>query len=447
MTDVGCVVVVGLGPAGPEFATRATLDAISQARVRFVRTRVHPSAELVDDATSFDHLYERADRFGEVYADIVEALVAAANDHGEVLYAVPGSPLVLEDTVARLRRDPRVRTRLVPAMSFLDLAYDRLGVDPVESRLRLVDGHAFATAAAGETGPLLVAHCHANWVLSDIKLAVEGATGDEEVIVLQRLGCADEAVTRTTWADLDRTVAADHLTSIYVPHLGAPVGTELVRFHELARTLRAQCPWDREQTHESLVPYLVEETYEVVDAILATGNGAEPEADDALVEELGDLLYQIEFHAAIAEEQGRFTMADIAQSIHDKLVRRHPHVFGDPAGDANADATDLPAAWDRIKQREKPDRGPFDGLPNSLPALAWASKIVGRAERHGFTLPDPDIAAPTSDDADQPFTAEQLGAVLLSLVVRARRVGLDPESTLRRAAADFRDSALDERSM
>ena len=158
---------------------------------------------------------------------------------------------------------------LRPAMSFLDVAWARLGVDPVEAGARLIDGHEFATAAAGETGPLLVAHTHANWVLSDIKLAVDEATGDEPVTILHALGTPDEQIVETTWADLDRTIDADHLTSIWIPRLRTPVGGAYVRFHQLTRTLREQCPWDIEQTHESLIPHLLEESYEVVDAIHA----------------------------------------------------------------------------------------------------------------------------------------------------------------------------------
>ena len=172
-------------------------------------------------ATTFDDVYEAADTFADVYAEITERLVAAAAEHGEILYAVPGSPLVLERTRAHLR-DRRARRRriVLPAMSFLDVACGRLGIDPVEAGVRLIDGHEFATAAAGDHGPLLVAHTHANWVLSDIKLAVEGATGDEAVVILQRLGTPEQAVVHTTWAELDRTVEADHLTCIYIPTLG-----------------------------------------------------------------------------------------------------------------------------------------------------------------------------------------------------------------------------------
>ncbi len=167
-------------------------------------------------------------------------------------------------------------------MSFLDVAWARLGVDPVEAGVRLVDGHDFATAAAGERGPLLVAHAHADWVLSEIKLAVEGATGDERVTILQALGTPDERIVDTTWAELDRTITADHLTSLWIPELATPVGAEYVRFHQLTRLLREQCPWDIEQTHETLVPHLLEETYEVVDAI----HGLDP--DDPTTDERPD---------------------------------------------------------------------------------------------------------------------------------------------------------------
>jgi len=155
------VVVVGLGPAGPELITAGALDALGSPVRRFVRTGRHPSAVVVEDATTFDHLYEQADTFAEVYGAITEALVDAASREGEVVYAVPGSPYVLERSVRHLLTDERVTVRIVPGLSFLDLAYGRLGIDPVEAGVRLVDGHEFAEAAAGERGPLLVAHAHA----------------------------------------------------------------------------------------------------------------------------------------------------------------------------------------------------------------------------------------------------------------------------------------------
>lgn len=439
------VSVVGLGPAGPEYVTEHTLAEIARIPHRYLRTARHPSANLVADAVSCDDLYEQGATFDEVYSAITERLVAAAAEHGEILYAVPGSPLVLERTVRNLRADDRIQCTVHPAMSFLDIAYARLAIDPVEAGVTLVDGHEFAIAAAGNPGPLLVAHTHADWVLSDIKLAVEGATGEEPVVILQRLGAPDELITHTTWADLDRTVAADHLTCIYIPLLASPVGAELVRFHQLARTLRELCPWDQEQTHQSLVRYLLEETYEVVDALQAL-DPDDPTTDDALVEELGDLLYQIEFHATIAEQEGRFTIADVARGVHDKLVRRHPHVFGSVTA---TDTSTVLANWDAIKKAEKGRTSVFDGVPVSQPSLSYAAAVQRKAAKVGFDWPDvhgalPKIAEEASELAlasaggDQRLVVEELGDLLFAVVNVARHLDVEPEIALRSATQKFR---------
>jgi tetrapyrrole methylase family protein / MazG family protein len=457
----GTIVVVGLGPGGADHVTIETIDAIERVAIRFLRTGRHPSASLVPDAVTFDDVYEAADTFDDVYVEIVDTLIDAAREHGEILYAVPGSPLVLERTVRYLRERcistgsaPDVLLTILPAMSFLDVAYARLGIDPVESSVRLVDGHAFATAAAGERGPLLVAHTHANWVLSDIKLAVEGASGDEPVTILRALGTAEEIVVETTWSELDRTLEADHLTSIYIPTLAAPVGEAYVRFHQLARTLREQCPWDIEQTHESLVPYLLEETYEVVDALQAL-DPDDPTTDDHLIEELGDLLYQIEFHATIAEQEGRFTIADVATGVHDKLVRRHPHVFGIDGeivdvGTGDGAVDQVLANWEDIKREEKQRTSVFDGIPRSMPSLAYAAKVGAKASKVGFDWADVDGAFPkiieeagelrtTIEDADGDAQHDELGDLLFAVVNVARHLHIDPELALRAATDKFRN--------
>jgi len=463
------IVVVGLGPGGHDHVTVETREAIVRAEHRYLRTAIHPSADLVPDATTFDHLYDAADTFDDVYTDIASSLIRAAGEHGEILYAVPGSPLVLERTVRYLREADDVEVALLPAMSFLDVAWARLGVDPVDSGVRLVDGHEFATAAAGERGPMLVAHTHANWVLSDIKLAVDEAAGDEPVTILHALGTPDEQIVEVAWADLDRTIDADHLTSLWIPNLAAPVGAAYVRFHALTRTLREQCPWDIEQTHDSLIPHLLEETYEVIDAIHAldatettatdadptgtdsTGTNSDPDAD--LIEELGDLLYQIEFHATIAEEEGRFTIADVANGIHDKLVRRHPHVFGHLVG-SDLDTAEVLSNWDDIKRDEKSRTSVFDGIPRSMPALAYAAKVGSKASKVGFDWPDvggafPKIAEetaelyeamhhPDDDDTGAAARTDELGDLLFAIVNVARHLRIDPELALRAATDKFR---------
>ena len=441
---IGRVVVVGLGPAGPDLVTAATTAAIDRVSVRFIRTTRHPAAPVVPEAHSFDSVYDGASTIDEVYVVIVDRLVAAAREHGEVLYAVPGSPAVAERTVDLLRERAEagdVEIDVVPALSFLDLAWTRLGIDPFAAGVRVVDGHRFAVEAAGERGPLLVGQCDSRAVLSDIKLAIEHPP--DSALLVARLGLPDESVMIVAWSELDRAVEPDHLTSLYIPELAQPVGAELVRFAELVRTLRERCPWDREQTHASLTRYVIEETYEVVEAI--DGLGADGEGIEHLEEELGDLLFQVYFHATIAEQAGWFSLADVARGIHDKLYRRHPHVFGGPA--AQVDSIDeLRSKWEAAKREEKGRTSVMDGIPSALPALLYASKVGKKAAAVGF---DWRSAAPVYDKvreeldelAADPCEGE-LGDVLFSVVNLARHLGIDPESALRGAAAKFRDRFL-----
>lgn len=444
------VAVVGLGPAGPELITPQTLSVLTDTTARFVRTLRHPAATVFAEhdlsVTAFDGLYDTHDTFDAVYAAITDALVAAATTHGRVVYAVPGAPRVLERSVEQLMADDRVAVELVPAMSFLDLTWARLGIDPVEAGVRLVDGHVFATAAAGERGPLLVAHCHNQRVLSDIKLSVD-EPGDTPVTVLRGLGTDDETITTVAWADLDRSVEADHLTSLWIPELTAPVAIELVRFDQLVQTLRRECPWDRSQTHASLRRHLIEEAYEVVDAI----DGFDPdtgEGSEHLEEELGDLLFQVFLHAAMAAEEGWFELADVARGVHDKLHARHPHVFGstDPEGGAEATTMEeLAVSWEAAKRTEK-DRGSvMDGIARGLPALALAEKVLKKAASVGVEPTDAASAAAALGDLvvamDDPDAVDDavLGRVVVELAGIARRAGIDLEMVTRAAAIAVAD--------
>ena len=429
------VVVCGLGPGGPDLVTQGAHDAIARVPHRYLRTTRHPSAHVVTEATSFDALYDEAERIDDVYAGIVEALVAAASDHGEVLYAVPGSPVVAEHTVELLVADDRVAVELVPALSFLDLAWVRLGIDPVERGVRVVDGHRFATAAAGERGPLLAGQCDGRDVLSGVKLAigdvvdVSQATGpgaEPTVVVLQRLGLPDERIVEVPWHELDRAIEPDHLTSVYVPALAAPIAGEVAAFADVVRRLRAECPWDREQTHESLRRHLIEEAYEVLEAIDHLDVDAGEGFDD-LEEELGDLLFQVVFHATLAAEEGRFTLADVARGIATKLIGRHPHVFGDATADS---ADEVASRWEQLKKDEKGRASVMDGIPVALPALLFASKVQKKAASQGVDWRD------LVGDAG---TLTEPGRRLLDVVDEVRLTGQDPETELRLAAEQVRD--------
>jgi tetrapyrrole methylase family protein/MazG family protein len=425
------IVVCGLGPAGPDLVTAATRDAVARIPHRFLRTARHPAAGVVGEVPTFDHLYDEGESIDAVYAAIVEALVAAAAERGEVLYAVPGSPAVAERTVELLLADDRVAVDMLPALSFADLAWVRLGIDPVERGVRLVDGHRFDIEAAGERGPLLVAQCDDRHVLSDVKLVVGDATGDAggdevAVTVLQRLGLPDEHIVELPWPELDRAIRPDHLTSLYVPHLATPLASETAGFAEVVRRLRAECPWDRQQTHQSLRHHLLEEAYEVLEALdhldVEAGEGFE-----ALEEELGDLLFQVFLHATLATEEGRFTLDDVVRGISGKLVGRHPHVFGDATVDS---ADEVAERWERLKKAEKGRASVMDGIPGTLPALAYALKVQRKAASQGVdwrTLIEGD---------DAPAV---LGRRLLDIVDDARAAGEDPETELRVAAEVVRD--------
>ncbi len=442
----GRIVVVGLGPGDIDLLTvgarRAIDRAIDRAEPCFVRTRRHPAASVLARARSFDEIYESASSLDEVYRTIVDVLLDAARSGGEVLYAVPGSPRVAERSV-ELLLESGADVHVEPGLSFLDLTWTRLGIDPVAAGVRIVDGHRFAVDAAGERGPLLVSQCDSVDVLSDVKLALDAGiepclAAGAEVVVLQRLGLPDESVRSVVWTELDR-IEPDHLTSVYVPHLAAPVSRELARFVEQVAVLRERCPWDREQTHESLRRHLLEEAYEVLEAIdqldVVAGEGY-----DHLEEELGDLLFQVLFHARLAAEEGRFTIADVARNVHDKLQARHPHVFGDL--DA-ADADEVMRNWELIKKQEKDRESVFDGVPVAIPALLYALKIQKKAA----SIDDVDglPVTGTSVDAYGEFARriddDTTGALLFAVVDEARRAGVDPETALRSVALAFRDAA------
>ncbi|MDQ2724101.1 MAG: nucleoside triphosphate pyrophosphohydrolase [Actinomycetota bacterium] len=458
MTPRPRIMVVGLGPGDAGLIGIETRRILEQVETRFVRTRRHPSASEVGAARSFDDVYEQAETLDVVYPAIVEALVEAAAGaaDGRIVYAVPGSPLVAERTVELLRLDPRIDLEVIPALSFVDLAWDRLGIDPFVAGVRLVDGHRFAGEAAGSTGPLLVSQCDSRQVLSEIKLTIDDGP---KVVVLSRLGMPDEAITPLAWADLDREVVPDHLTCLWIPQLADPVAAEIVRFESLVRTLRVACPWDREQTHASLTRHLIEETYEVLEAIdgLTAGDG-EAVAYGHLEEELGDLLFQVAFHAVLATEAGQFTLADVARGIHDKLVRRHPHVFGpaasstsgDPLLDSIAsDADAVVANWEHAKKLEKGRASIMDGIPPALPALLASAKVGRKAASVGFDWDDlADVWDKLAEelvelreavDGGVGAVADELGDVLFTVVNLARHLEVDAEDALRAATTKFRN--------
>lgn len=473
------ITVVGLGPAGADLLLPAARTAIERVSRRYVRTKRHP---CVDDLAregltfeSFDNVYEQGDDLDSVYRTIVDTLIAAANETavagGEVLYAVPGSPAVAERTVPMLvsaARSTGVLIDMVPGLSFADLAWMRLGVDPM-CGARVVDGRSFGSLAASHlSGPMLIAQCDTRDVLSDVKLALLEHLGPgTPVVVMQRLGLPNEQVTEVTLAELDhREVTPDHLTSVFVDLPVDQAGVSWSRFVQLVERLRAPggCPWDAEQTHHSLTRHLLEETYEVLEAIEAlppdAPGGSTPvpiEAYESLEEELGDLLVQAVFHTTLAREAGAFTIIDVVDGIHDKLVRRHPHVFGDVEA---TESEQVLRNWEQIKKAEKGAVSLMDQVPGNLPSLLYAHKLYRKAASAGMEWGSADelVDAVATEvrllrDAPAGEVEERMGALLGAVSNLARSLEIDAEAALRGWAAGFRtrfqamESLADQRNL
>lgn len=293
---------------------------------------------------------------------------------------------------------------------------------------------ALTTGAAVEPGTLTLA----GWdTLRAAALVIPADPADATAIAVQEAGIAVASPAEPPGEDLPGRLSRRGGDLVWIAPRGGtetaglpvvvgsvdPAGGTLVRLTAVMRRLRQQCPWDAEQTHDSLATYLLEETYEALEAL--------DDGDiDALREELGDLLLQVFFHAEIAAENGIWTVDDVAQGLIDKLVRRHPHVFADVAV---RHAGDVEANWDRLKAAEKRRDSVLDGVPAALPALAYADKVFARLARSGVrAMPSLDGAA----DAEA-----RVGRGLLRAVLAARRDGVDAERALRCATRELARAA------
>lgn len=403
--------VVGLGPGDASLLTQRTRTLLDTAPVVRLRTRHHPAAVGLT-APSYDDFYESAASFEELYPRIVDDLVALALTSGEVVYAVPGSPLVAEHTVELLRTRGDVTVVCEPAVSVIDVACAAVGVDPMSAGLRIVDALDSTEPFRGP-GPLLILQTYAPEVMA---LVADRLPSDCPVVVLHHLGLDDAEVREVRAGELPM-VAADHLTSLWVPGLRT-AGEAMDDLVSFMHQLRTQCPWDEEQTHDSLTPYLLEESYEAFDALRAlVAMSAVGEEDPAIVadveEELGDVLFQVVFHAELGVEEERFSFATIADAVRDKLTERHPHVFGDVVVSSSADVA---ANWDVIKKKEKGRTSVLDGIAWSLPALSLFAKVARKADAL-------DVAWPVGSTA--------LEQRMVALLREAQSAGVDLEEALR----------------
>jgi tetrapyrrole methylase family protein / MazG family protein len=444
------ITLLGLGPGNPDQLTREAWEALTSADEIWLRTRNHPTIAALPASIvlhSFDELYEDGDSFDQVYEAIVEKVLELGRRPQGVVYAVPGHPFVAETTcpkIARIARDEGLATRVVEGLSFLEPTFSALSLDPLPC-LTLFDAMELSTAhvpAFPPDAPVLIAQIYSRLVASEVKMSLNAVYPDgHPVRLVHGAGTKDELVEELRLYEIDRSEHIGLLTSLYVPPLGE--GTSFEAFQEIVAHLRAPdgCPWDREQTHESLRTHLMEEAYETLDA-LDSGDFS------AIQEELGDLLLQIVLHSQIASEEGEFTVNAVIKGIYDKIVRRHPHVFGEVHLDG---VQGVLQNWEKLKEAErkengKKDKGLLDGVPLAMPALSQAQEYQDRAARVGFDWP---VVEGVLDKVleevkeirqavNEEELSEEIGDLFFVLVNLARWKKIDAESALRETNLKFK---------
>ncbi|HEY6634421.1 MAG TPA: nucleoside triphosphate pyrophosphohydrolase [Acidimicrobiia bacterium] len=437
------IVVTGLGPGDLDRVPGPIRDILlDPQRTVVVRTRHHPAAEQLARARKVifcDDLYESADAFDDVYTAVADRVLAAATS-GPVVYAVPGSPMVGEFAVRRLLASD-ADIELIPAESFVDAVLAEVGYDPLDRGLQILNGHHLPEPLVLDK-PTIIAHLDRSEILAEVAAQVDRVLPEGTVVnVYAGLGSADALSAKTIPSEVDSSLAG-YRTSMYID---AEPGGLIGAVHTMMR-LREECPWDREQTHQTLMKNLVEESYELIEAV-----GRLPEGDPdwvayaAVEDELGDVLLQVLFHAVIARQAGAFNIDDVAEVMRQKLVRRHPHVFGDVEVGS---AEEVKSNWDRIKEEERGSarESALDGVPSGVPALQRASKIQNRAAKVGFDWDEALQVLPKVREelgeleevlGDPTRAREELGDVLFSVVNLARHLGLDPEIALGQATDRF----------
>ena len=444
------ITILGLGPGPADLLSRRAWAALQHANALHLRTLRHPCvADLPAHlhCYSFDHLYESIDDFDEVYAAIVAHLMDLARQGKDVIYAVPGDPLVGESTVTRLlaaAQSESIQCDIINGISFIEPCLKALGIDALNG-IQILDALEVATLyhpPINPSQPALLAQVYSRAVASDLKLTLMNQYPDDfPVELIHGAGTSDIATEALPLYEIDRVHRIDAMTTLYLPPLHPLSSFEA--FQNIIAQLRSPegCPWDREQTHQSLRSFLIEEAYETLEAL-------EDGDVSLLCEELGDLLLQILLHAQIASEDGSFAMRDILRGINEKMIRRHPHVWGDV--DVRGDSAIATQNWEAIRRAEKADsqrdESLLDGLPKAMPALLVAQRYSQRASTVGFDWDDVSgVEQKAREEIAEVFAAEtvedrihEIGDLIFVLVnwLRWLRVD-DPESLLREINAKF----------
>lgn len=439
------ITILGLGPGPYPLLTEEAKEVLQHTPKLWLRTSRHPTIDKLPETVkreSLDYVYDRCESFDSLYRELASEVISIARREGDIVYAVPGDPTVAEDSVREILKaaeDEGIEIRIVSGVSFIEamLASART---TLSGGLQLLD--AAHVAAANPLIDLMVYQIEDRLIASDVKLELLRKYPDDHPVVLVKAAGipGEQMVQQVHLHDLDRHPSVDHLTALYVP--ASTPERALGSFDSLVSIisrLRAPdgCPWDREQTHESLKPYVVEEAYEVVEAI-------DQESPPKLSEELGDLLLQVMLHAQVADEEKQFDITDVIAGIGAKMVRRHPHVFGDVSVSG---ANEVLVNWEAIKktERNKEEETMFSGIPRHMPALQAAQEVQSRAARVGFDWKEiQGVLDKVAEEVEELSRAQnaserqaELGDILFSLVNAARHLGVNAEMALRDANKKF----------
>lgn len=461
-SDKYSMTIVGLGSGDESQLTLGVLRELQEADAVFLRTEEHPVTAFLKQSgiswQSFDHIYEAHDQFHDVYEEIVEHLMGELRDRPgqKIVYAVPGHPLVAESTVHMLRerireQNGQIDCRILGGESFLDQAFVRFGFDPLDG-LQLVDATRLDRYRYEPSIHTLFAQVYDRMTASDVKLALMEWYPDEyEVVVGHALGVAgEETIRKVPLYELDRIDGYGNLSLIWVPkdENESLRNRTFERLHEIVEILRSPegCPWDREQTHASIRKNLIEETYEVLETI-------DEDDPDHMCEELGDLLLQIMLHSQMEQEVGTFNVYDVIQGINEKLIRRHPHVFGDRNATS---ATEALSNWESMKREEKRKKGEdvdqmsvLAGVPRHLPGLMKALKLQKKVAKVGFDWDHRqdvwakleeelgELREVLDDTSKKEEQIDELGDLLFVIVNLARFLDIDPEEAIARTNRKF----------
>ncbi|WP_088008438.1 nucleoside triphosphate pyrophosphohydrolase [Indiicoccus explosivorum] len=447
---MGSIHIIGLGAGDLAQLPLGVYRQLQAAKRLFVRTAAHPVLEELKteglEFESFDEIYEKHETFEPVYEEIAARLLELSAE-GTVSYAVPGHPLLAEKTVQLLisyERQGRCRLSIEGGQSFLDPLFASLRIDPIEG-FQLVDGTSIKIDRLNMDQHVLIAQVYDTFSASEVKLALmEKYPPDYKVTIATAAGSAAESLRTVPLYELDRAAELDNLTTVYVPPVGSREEQlkEWQAFRAIIAELRGPsgCPWDREQTHESLMPYMVEEAHELLEAIRT-------EDDEAITEELGDVLLQVFLHAQIGQDSGYFQLEDILERVSSKMIRRHPHVFGTTEAATSEEVTEN---WQRIKEQEKPEaESLLEGQAVFSSSLQTSFNYQKKAAEVGFTWRDAKGAWDKFHEELQEFQQEtakgtkerqldELGDLLFTLVNIARFYGLSPEEAMVRANSKFR---------